>query len=493
MIAVALLICIIGVSWATPFKTSELTIKINHVDGMKIADFNADGTQDIMLVGRADNKQKQLQLIPLTNAKVIDATPKVVELPNDILFYDVGRLAGEEKATLVFMLPGKVVRYDVLTQRLFTLVQTQSIYRASHLRTTAMGYKPFLQDVNNDGLSDILLTDFTQSYLFIQQSNGDFTAIKPIEMPAQMRLFRNNNAVYFTSPVQLSDVNFDGELDLVYQVNRKIHVFFQYNGQFAAKAQVIPVILEHPLDDEYDDFKKDQSNLVTHKFYKLMDLNNDHILDLITQVTKSSGLLDKQSQYQFYFGRRNEADGQAILSFDRKPDSVISSQGMQFELTLVDFDGDDKLDLVSPSYELGVGSIIASLFSSSADLDIMFHPLSKNSRYDIKPSLEKELTVDFNLSSGQQVYPLLKINDFNGDGRNDLLIGNGSKRIYLYKGDFSRRLFARKAEKFSVKLPRNARLIEASDLNNDGKTDLVIRYDKLDSEATSRMKILLAQ
>lgn len=478
-----------------PFNISKLAVNIDNVDGMKVADFLADDSLDIVLLGRNNQKQKQLQLFTLTEGKSSEQAPDVVPLDSNVLFYDTGTLAGTDKTSLMFLQPGKVVRYDMTTQKLHTLVETQSIYRPSRQKTTEISAMQFLYDLNKDGLSDIVIADFEYTNIFIQQADGSFSAPQKIKVQAEMEVFSRNRAVFSAAQMYVADNNFDGQQDLIYRIGSELHSYHQQDGQFTPTATITQLTPSLPLSDEDDDFSKDQSDLVTHSFYKLVDLNNDTILDLITKVTKSSGIFDKTSKYQFYFGQRGEmANKTAMVNYPAEPDSQISSEGMQFELTLVDFDGDKQLDLVSPSFELGLGSIIASLFSSSADLDVTFHPLKGTEGYHAKANLEKELSVDFDLSSGQQVYPLLKINDFDGDGLNDLLIGHGSKKAYLYTGVKSKKLFARKAKKFKMRLPRNGQLIAANDLNNDGHTDLIIRYDKLDGEAlNSEMKILLAK
>jgi hypothetical protein len=488
---VFVMVCLtVSNSFADPFDIRTLRVVIDNVDGMVVTDFTGDDTQDILLLGRNNNKQKQLQIITLNNGQVANQVPVIVELDDQVLFYDTAKLAGSGKTSLVFLLPGKVVRFDRVDHKLHTLVQSGSIYRQSRERTTAIGQLKLMHDVNGDGLSDIVLPDFDQTKVFIQQPNGSFSAEQAIDMLAERRLFRNNSAVYISSQLYVSDFNFDEQIDLVYRVKSELHVFLQRNGVFATKALVIPMDLALPLTDDYDNLDKDHSDRVTHSFYKLIDLNNDRVLDLITQVTKSSGLLDKTSQYQFYFGQK----GKQGVHFLKQPHSVASAPGLQFELTLVDFDADEQLDLVSPSYDLGIGSIISSLFSSSADLDIAFHSLKNNNSYHSKPNLEKELTVDFDLSSGQEVYPLLKVNDFNGDGLKDLLMGYGTKKMYLYHGVKSKKLFARRAQKVSIKLPKNGQFVAVKDLNNDGKTDLVIRYDKLDGKSLhNQLKVLVAQ
>ncbi len=480
-----------------PFDVSKVKVAIENVDGMTVADFTGDSSQDIVLLGRTDDKQKQIQVFSLNGDGSAKPAAQTVNLADDLLFYDTGILAqpaDQHKTSLIFLKPGKVQRYDMTDHKLYTLVASDSIYRQSRQRTSNIKPMKFLHDVNDDGLADILIPDFTHSNLFIQQPDGTFAPPQQLDIKAQMQVRYDNSAAFSGVEVFVADYNFDDQLDLVYRVGSALHVFTQNDGKFSTSATITPLTTSLPLSDEDDDFSKDQSNLRIHRFYKLIDLNNDKMLDLITKVTKSSGLLDKSSQYQFYFGHKSANTTNAILQFSEEPDSVISSPGMQFELELVDFNGDEQLDLVSPSFELGIGSIIASLFSSSADLDVMFHSLKAGSRYHKKPNLEKELSVDFDLSSGQRAYPLLKISDFDGDGMNDLLIGHGSKRVYLYRGIDNKKLFKRKPAKFRLKLPRNGQLIAANDLNNDGRTDLIVRYDKLDGTVLhGEMKILLSK
>ncbi len=488
---VLILLLGINTSQAIPFDISTLKVGIEYVDGMSLNDFNGDNSQDVLLVGRDASKQKQLQIITLNKGKAAKPQSEVVNLDNSVLFFDTAKLAGFDKQSLLFLQPGKVMRFDAIDKKLHPLIHINTIYRHSVQQTTALSQLTFAIDINADGLSDFILPDFKQNWVFMQRPDGSFAPPQALEVLAEMRLFKNKSAVYVGSPVFLADFNFDGETDLIFHSQSDLLVFFQRKGVFSTKAKKVALDLALPLTDDYDDLNKDHSNKVSHSFFRLTDLNNDNILDLLTKVTKSSGFFDKSSQYQIYFGHKNGAKNE--VEFAQKPHSVISSKGLQFELTLVDINGDKTLDLISPSYELGVGSIISSLFSSSADLDVMFHPL-QDGRYKAEANLEKELTVDFDLNSGQNVFPLLKVSDFDGDGRKDLLLGHGSKKIYLYKGVSGGRLFAKKSQRFKIPLPRDGKLVAHKDLNNDGKTDVVIRYDKLDGEGLSdSMSVLLAR
>jgi len=480
------------------FNTQTIKNDIEYVDGMMVADFDRQFVgDDIVLIGRNKQRHKLLQWVALNNGKEVGETPPLIRLPDDILFYDSIVLAttnadGEQalKTNLVFLTPSGIQRFDSDTKTVTPLVDTKSIYRSSFASTSFMSRLKFSHDINGDGLTDLLIADFERFYIFTQQANGQFADPQVIDMVSQRRFFRNNSAVYSGAPVLVNDFNFDGEVDLIFRLESDLHIFLQQNGQFARKAKVQPLNLDLQLNLEHDEFREDQSNLTSHWVRLMVDLNKDGLLDLITQVTKSAGLLDKSSRYHIHFGQKQDG----TTTFNPKQDAVIATEGLQFELKLVDFNDDDLIDLVSPSYELGVGSIIGSLFSSSADIDIAFHPLIKGQGYSEKPKVTKELTVDFNLSSGQQVYPLLLVADFDGDGISDLLTGHSGKKIYWRKGEKTKRVFARRAEKFKMKLPRNGQLISGNDFNQDGKMDLLLRYDRMDGiDLSKQLKVLLSQ
>lgn len=475
---------------AIDFSTINLKHDIEYVDGMVVSNFVSSKEPDILLVGRDASKQKQLQVIALKDDKVDGNSSFVTNLDKNILFYQKAKLANHSHQVMLFLLPGQVAYFDMQSKSVKTLVQTNSIYRNSHALNSKINPMQFALDINNDELTDLIIADFEQTYIYVQRKDGSFTAAQKLNMLAQRRTFEYTGTEYVSAELMVNDFNNDGENDIVYRYNNDLYIFTQKQGLFSAKPIVQNLGLSHPLDNRYDQFSEDQSNLTTHTFFNMSDLNADGRMDIITQVTKSAGLLDKSSSYRVYMGQQ----GEQLTEFPSDPSATISSDGLQFELKLVDFNGDGNLDIVSPSYKLGVGSIIASLFSSSADLDIAFHPMIEGKSYNTKPITEKEITVDFDLSSGQQVYPLLILADFNDDGSKDLLTGHGGKKLYLRPAQSGKRVFSRRAEKFKIKLPRDGRLISAAKFNDDEKTDLIVRYDRLDGkELSSQIKVLLTR
>lgn len=484
---------ITGTVRALDFRVIDLEHQLQYVDGITIGNFIGDPNQDLMLIGRDQQRQKYLQVMALQQGQLQSEQSYIQMLDQQVMFYDTARLAHQTNEVLVFLLPDRVAYFDVQSKQLKTLVKTRSIYRPSHAQTSKLSQLSLVHDVNGDQLSDLIITDFEQTYVFVQAANGEFAAAQSLDMLAQRRIYFNDSSIYISADLAVIDFNSDGNTDIVYRVDNQLYVFFQKTTGFNRQALVLPLKLADPLMNRYEQLDEDQSDLTVHTFFEMLDLNRDGHLDLITQMTKSSGLLDKSSSYQVYLGQPGKSHSQ----IPSKPNSIIRSEGMQFELNVVDFNDDGDLDLISPSYELGIGSIIASLFSSSADLDVAFHPLIENKGYLSDPISQREITVEFDLSSGQRVYPLMLIEDFTGDGRKDLLTGDGAKKLYLrpaHKAHNKRRLFAAKAQRFRVPLPKDGRLVSAKQLNDDNKVDLIIRYTSLDDgDLYSRIKLLLTK
>ena len=211
-----------GAATADPFKTTQLSVGIERIDKMTMADFDGDGHQDIVLLGRTEDRQKRLQYIPLVNGKVKPGKADVVALDPGVLLFDTGKMATDKDKSLLFVLPGKVARYDLKSKKLTTLIEADSIFRRALIRTTALNRWEILHDVNGDGLADIVLPDFDHTAIFVQQSDGTFAPPQKIELPAHMRIFRDQSAVFAGLKPKLSDHNFDGETDLVYRVKSRV-------------------------------------------------------------------------------------------------------------------------------------------------------------------------------------------------------------------------------------------------------------------------------
>ena len=101
--------------------------------------------------------------------------------------------------------------------------------------------------------------------------------------------------------------------------------------------------------------------------------------------------------------------------------------------------------------------------------------------------------VEFDLKTGLSRYPAVTIADFDGDDLAELLVQEEHDELTLYPGIGAKGLFGDETRTLSMPLPRNGQMVKARDLDNDGRTDLLIRYGPADGEERVReLRILLS-
>jgi hypothetical protein len=99
--------------------------------------------------------------------------------------------------------------------------------------------------------------------------------------------------------------------------------------------------------------------------------------------------------------------------------------------------------------------------------------------------------VKFSVSSGQVDIPAVQIADFDADGLQDLMMQTDTNQLSFQSGERSDELFAQDEIERNVALPRNGDLVSVEDLNDDGRADLVVRYNESDQAGYSRTVRLL--
>jgi len=117
--------------------------------------------------------------------------------------------------------------------------------------------------------------------------------------------------------------------------------------------------------------------------------------------------------------------------------------------------------------------------------------MTDDGRFPERANYEAKTKVKFSVTSGQIDVPAALVADFDGDGLQDLVIGNQKGQLELYRGEATQRLFTNKALETETLLPRNGELVQAEDINGDGAADLAIRYSVADGDKLARTVRLL--
>jgi len=331
-----------------------------------------DGTShDLVLVGQDEEHRQWLAVYRLTEASEPRTEQLVaMEAESELLYFDVGRLGDQEG--LYFLSPGRILRYDFTSDTLVETVRIQSIYRQE--RSQNLEHYDFLRDLDDDGRDDLIVPDLEGFRIRLQTADGELG--DEILIPDSVRMTLNGSAAgYYSRPTYTADMNFDGLVDLVVGQDRAFHAHIQEDErQFRSDPLVVPIALDIPseaklraLDDQSG--AVDQSELTVKRISSVRDLNDDGLLDIITDATHSQGVFDKHNEFRVHLGRR---DGQSLI-FDDAEDSLLSSDGLQFDLRKSDINDDGKQDLIIPSVRLSFTRVMAAFFSGSVSLDLRFY------------------------------------------------------------------------------------------------------------------------
>ncbi|WP_448548492.1 FG-GAP repeat domain-containing protein [Thalassotalea fusca] len=437
----------------------------------------------------ADKTFASRQFILFKNIDNADIQSTTVEMPNEAIAYSAGTLAGHDTEVLFYLTDSQVLSYDVTTNKQQALFTSQSIYSGEKVISPSDDIS-FAEDLNKDGLTDFILTDFHASHIFMQNPKGGFTKFE-LEMKPDTSLWRQSRT-FSQQTYKLFDANNDNLIDIAYQKEDELFVHLQRekNG-FDPKPTAIQLnanIISRQMVDAKERETEGKVKLDYASFVDLVDINNDGHIDLVTQRRKSDGIFNRQGTLEIRYGHIKNA----LIAFPASPNTQLPYEGqlMSFGQNVntykfADLNGDGLKDLYFPRKDFGFSDIIAGLISQSTDVNVEFFLMTEQQNFVEEPNQDKEIELAFDLDSESAEIPLFALEDFDGDGIKDLLMQISDDKARLYVGD-QKGPFSRKGQRYEMPLPRNGNLVQIKDINKDGKADILFRYDRTDSEVKAK-------
>ncbi len=475
-----------------PFKVILPVIALDIITGEEST------VDELVVIGEDESNQTWLAIYVFHEKTHNFILLDKMVLPDEYFAFDVS----EDSEGLYFLAKNKVVslayndhfkKDDSLQTGLYLQhkQEVNSIYLIN--KSNFITKKDFIQDINNDGLDDIILPDFEQTNLWISLKDTQTYIQQHLVINTQAEL--NLGGVNF-QPITLfyADFNLDKRQDIAWISKGKINYFSQTEeGTFSEQQKQI--FLEENIYGlnwwqlrESDGESLDQSNLTHRVVEEIKDINGDGLVDVIVRFTQSSGVLDRANDYEFYMGYINQ---NKEFEFPKTANTVIKAEGTLTGLKIVDVNEDNKFEVLLSSFELSVSNIIGALLSGGIDQNVLLFALNDDNSYEDDALISKEVELNFSLTSGQSGQPIVLLSDINGDKLQDLILSSGEKKLSIFLGQNTSRLFNRKASKHKILLPKNGKLFEHHDLNHDGKEDFIMRYGRLDDESMANKVTIL--
>jgi hypothetical protein len=336
----------------------------------------------------------------------------------------------------------------------------------------------FAQDLNGDGLDDLLLPEQNGFAILRQTAPLQFQSVKlprnayavsnrysfqrllaaePPRIPAISAFVGQRRGV---DNLLLFDANGDGRQDLIYTATvpaagsleaDRYEVFLQ-GENFVFPSQPRQV-MEVPYEWNAD---------VTFR-----DLNRDGWLDAIV-VQSNLDIVNPRTVVKFYTAQR--ARGQLTM---RESERFVTKDPIGI-VRVDDFNRDGYTDfaLTYFSYQFGSAEDIVDLaLANRITFRLQFFLAAGASGFTRRPDAEQEFQISMKADSYSGYPPLHFVRDMNGDGITDLVLRSDEGKAEVYVSDGAVRY--RRQPSADINLPQDS-ILSFEDLNADGLTDILI-------------------
>jgi len=379
-------------------------------------------------------------------------------------------LANQATDVIVYLTSDAVMSYNIESKTLTQLLAVDTLYKYQSAFETGLGevnFGEFVQDFNQDGLSDFITYSLDKTHVYLQNADGSFAhqvfAVSP-------RIEKSGNGLLFTPQnFYHADFNQDNKKDIAFQIDDQLSVYTQ-NNQNSFNLEPLSINLNAHLENKNSPAKKNQA--VKSPFVKLEtieDINGDGLVDIVTKESVRDGMMSRTNVLQVRYGFIDKG----IMNYKKEADgkATFNGEGM---IKFKDVNGDGLKDYYTLSVEMGLGTMMSAM-SGTINMDLRFYTLGKNGTFAKKPIYKNEVEIAINSDSNNEV--LTDIEDFNGDGINDLILKTDDDEFTIYIGSTGKRLFAKRGADYDISLPKSVRT-EVKDFNNDGKADILFLYSK---------------
>lgn len=505
-----------------------VVLKTEEDGGRRLRIYAFEGKYDEGGTVKADNPASP-------DAKGTCALRMDTRLRAGVTFVDVACIDGRDR--LITGEPGRLYVWDPDSGTEYELVSVSAISTDLTVATVATDFHvrherevphvDVTRDVNGDGRIDLVVPGDNGFHIFVQLEDGAFADPIEIGPPPNLDPILGADGYRFdpwsVSRIHEFDYNGDGRIDLVSWNGDHFEVHVQdEQGLFDHEPLTFTTDVRFETDEVTALADEEMTGRALHSFG---DLNDDGIGDMVVYVLKGARIKDKRSAYEVHLGSRG-VDGAggsgssgsgahgpdtrgpgSPIQFASSPDASIQTENqVQLSMERHDLDGDGEGDLVVTSIENKYleGSLFKRIKGFMGDdvwLNLDFYHVqggrvpdrataTRRIQLDGAPSPREPgwVPLEVVLQGGKHTKRRdrdqysrafnknLFIGDVTGNGRADLLIEWTHRELHVYEGVPGPSLIADEPQKVVIELPNDEEFAWMTDLNRDGRQDIVMHH-----------------
>lgn len=383
-----------GLAAAAPAYRQQAFELPAETESLVVADVNGDAYQDLITV--VDSHLRVY--LQRDDGQGFDFQSAMLEIPleSPAVGWDLSHsYTNDGRAVIIALLDGREARaWPISGQQLEEPVVLAADLPGFLMRGVHRLH--FSQDINGDGLEDLVVPGAGELHILIRNSGGDYQSPLSIQSEMQLRTALDNSRFHRSAGqavriprLELRDVNSDGANDLISRTDEALNLFLASSSgsYFPATPSVSLDITEiEERLGEFDVDNLDFSNLtgvlaLTHEEI-LEDVDNDGIEDL---------LLREGGKVSLFAGTATGIDLE-------QPRQVLRSGGNVLSTFLYDEDEDGLKDLWLWRVEaISVGDLFVWLaLSGNIAIEAFVYP-NDGERFARRPA--RRVTVDLRFPS----------------------------------------------------------------------------------------------
>ena len=441
-----------------------------------------------------------------------------------VTFVDIARIGDRDR--LITGEPGRLNAWDPDSVTEYELVSVTTGFQTPH--EGEVPHVDVTRDVNGDGRDDLVVPGAEGFKVFVQMESGAFADPVITGPPADLDPILGADGYRYdpwsVSRVHEFDYNGDGRVDLVSWKGDRFEAHVQGDqGLFDPDPSTFTIDVRFDSDDFTVLATGAMTGRVLHSF---TDMNGDGIADMVIYALEGVQIDDKRSVYEVHFGARGSNGGvrfegrilpnggdqsDGLVQFSSDIDVSIQTEGqIQLAMERLDFGGDCELGLVVTSIEKkylenSIFKRIKGFMGDDVWLNLAFYRIESGrvpDRPPDRPNATRRIQLDGAPSPREPGWvPLdvvlmggrhalrndrddyrrafnknLFIGDVTGDGRLDLLVEWTHRELHVFAGVPGPNLFAAQPKKVTVELPNDGEFAWMTDLNRDGRQDIVMHH-----------------